>query len=191
MGNSKAKRSASSTHNLFVAIELTEATQKALDRYDQVILDASPRTRLVRGENRHITIAFLGKTPFIAQAEASLLSCSIEPFSILIGGFGVFGKGGSRVLWAGVDKSPALMQCEKTVRSTLQQAGFSLPDRAFSPHITLARGWDRTHAVNLDQLRSSVQAITMPVEALQLWQTDHEDGKTLYRSLALKKLEPS
>ena len=176
--------------NVFVAITLDDDVRERLRPYDAAVLDAAPRTRLVRSENRHITLAFLGETPRLDDAREALAAVNASAFELLIGGFGTFGRGSRQVLWVGVDRSPEIVACERAVRAAFERRNFTLPERAFTPHITLARGWNRKAAVPLDELRAAVQPLTMAVDRLSLLQTDHEDGHTVYRTLAERELVP-
>jgi 2'-5' RNA ligase len=43
------------------------------------------------------------------------------------------------VLWVGIDDQPALMALQASVERAVAAVGFEPEDRAYSPHITLAR----------------------------------------------------
>ena len=170
--------------NVFVAITLDARARELLRAYDEVVLEAAPRTWLVRSENRHVTLAFLGETPRMDDAMEALAAVHAPAFTLWIGGFGTFGRGSRRVLWAGIERSPEIVACERAVRGVYGARGFPLEERAFTPHITLARGWPRKAPLDLPALRAAVEPIAMPVDAIKLLQTDREDGHTVYRTLA-------
>ena len=55
-------------------------------------------------------------------------------------GFGFFPQAQRpRVFWAGVAAPPALAELAARVESHMEKIGFAREDRAFSPHLTLAR----------------------------------------------------
>ena len=57
-----------------------------------------------------------------------------------ISGVGFFGqRKRARQAWAGVEKSPALIDLQRRVEAAVQRAGLPVEERKFSPHITLAR----------------------------------------------------
>ncbi len=90
----------------------------------------------------HITLRFLGDIPEPAFAELAeaLQQVHAYRFDLGIGGFGTFGTGDAlRILWAGVDAEPALLDLKRRVDSAVQRHGFPAEERRFTPHITLAR----------------------------------------------------
>ncbi len=126
---------------LFVAIELSDDIKAQLNRLKTNI----PTARWNKPFQMHITLRFIGADVPEAQVEpirAALADVSLKPFDLQLSGVGTFPKGHRkppRVLWAGVKKQPQLHQLHHQVEAALEKVGFAAEDRAFSPHITLAR----------------------------------------------------
>ncbi len=109
----------------------------------------APLARRVAGEgggrpvpamNLHLTLAFLGEVaPERVEAARSAASgIHGERFELVLDRVGAFRRAG--VGWAGPARAPrALLELQSALDSALRAAGFTLEDRPFAPHLTLAR----------------------------------------------------
>ena len=94
--------------------------------------------------NFHITLAFLGDTEEdkIKTINKMLKSACVGSgeFEIVIKGAGVFKNfRDPRVIWTGIEHSEKLNELFKSVKHGLKEAGMTIEDRPFSPHLTLGR----------------------------------------------------
>ena len=127
----------------FIAIDLPEPLHAALAEAQQVFRSACRDARWTRPEGIHLTLKFLGEisdaqTKQVVEALAQI--GPFEPFSVEVKGFGFFPQAQRpRVFWAGVAAPPALAELAARVESHMEKIGFAREDRAFSPHLTLAR----------------------------------------------------
>ena len=142
-------RGAALSVRLFFAVELPAEVQNALGKLRAEEAWAGDY-RWVDPTSMHITLAFLGEQPAdvvepltrIGQAAAS----ATQRGRLSIGEPGSFGpRRAPRVLWVGLAGDlDNLNQLHTALTSALRQHGFPVEDRAFSPHVTLARR--RQHA---------------------------------------------
>lgn len=127
----------------FIAIALPNAVHAELARQQQLCRRAGRDARWTRAEGIHLTLKFLGEissaqTQGVAEALAGL--GNLEPFSVEIRGFGFFPEARRpRVFWAGVEAPQALAALASRVEEALATLGFAREQRAFNPHLTLAR----------------------------------------------------
>ena len=123
---------------LFVAIDIPEELKQRIGALQGGLPDA----HWSRPDLAHITLSFLGEV-----SEADMLDLGvalgkiISPnFTLKLEGVGVFGNTKRpRILWAGVEQSPALFHLQQKVTNVALKQGLQLEDRRFKPHITLAR----------------------------------------------------
>ena len=107
--------------------------------------------RWVHREDYHITLAFLGsvKEPQLASV-IELVSNAIkeaESFPLHIEGLDLFGnQRAPRIFWAAVNEEEKLFRLQHIIHHTCMVAGFTLEDRPYHPHITLARKWSADEA---------------------------------------------
>ncbi len=117
--------------------------------------------RWVSPESVHLTLAFLGEVADgqVGAAESALRrGCAGMPaLDLAATGIGAFpNQDRARVLWAGVTgELRALRELRSALAAALREEGFVVDDRAYHPHITLARsrslrplpdGLDRTQS---------------------------------------------
>ena len=99
--------------------------------------------RATPAENLHLTLAFLGSVPAVAHrggrsGRRARRGDGGAVRAARSSGVGWFRNAG--VAWIGPDAvAPALQQVADALRDALRDAGFALEERAFHPHLTLAR----------------------------------------------------
>ena len=98
-----------------------------------------------RVENIHLTLKFFGnvtldRIPAISAAAARAVA-ELESFKIGVGNTGVFPRPSRpQVLWIGVsDPSGKLSDLHQRLDKECATEGFPKEDRAYRPHLTLAR----------------------------------------------------
>jgi len=108
-------------------------------------------------ETWHVTLQFLGPAgpEQAACVTARLGALRAAPFTVRIDGLGFFDRTG--VFWAGVPLTAELLALQQQVVGATRSCGFVPEDRAYSPHITLARSKGRAGASALAPLRKSVE----------------------------------
>ncbi len=127
----------------FIAIDLPDALHAALTDAQNNFRGVCRDARWTRPEGIHLTLKFLGEisdaqTKQVVEALNAL--GSFEPFPVEVKGFGFFpGDNRPRVLWAGVTAPPALADLAGRIETAMEKIGFAREDRAYSPHLTLAR----------------------------------------------------
>ncbi len=175
---------------LFVALDLPEYTLEALDQL----------TEPMRGltwsmpENRHLTLFFLGETPEerIEAVRVALRSISVAAFFMPVQGVGYFPpKGRPRVLWAGVGNGhPHLFQLQHRITDTLFGLGFDPGERAWQPHITLARCGGASAEAIRQYIKKHRDFETAPVRVTEfhLYASERQGGRRFYPLVETFKL---
>jgi 2'-5' RNA ligase len=127
---------------IFVALDLDPAIREQIQKFVEEIDTMAPGARWISSESLHVTLKFIGEQPdaAISQIEASLRSIQAEPFRVSFSGTGFFPTPrAARVFWIGIEAQDALARLAKAIDAALAQLGIPNEDRAFSPHLTLAR----------------------------------------------------
>ncbi|MBU0676361.1 MAG: RNA 2',3'-cyclic phosphodiesterase [Proteobacteria bacterium] len=144
---------------LFIALELSEAAQDALDS----ISVGLPGARWVGRRLRHLTMRFLGEVPVeISRAIGNGLATVKSPtFQLRMKGIGWFPpRGMPHVVWGGVEENDYLLLLKLNIDQALRQLGIAGESRSFFPHITIAR-LKGTPPGALEEYRDQNQAITI------------------------------
>lgn len=140
---------------LFVAMDIPEDVRNSLAAIAAKLRVAYPSARWARITGLHVTLKFIGETPAekMERIETALSAIPVRaPISINFRGLGFFpNERRPRVLWAGVQASAELRELAAAVDTALHPLGIPREERAFTPHLTLARfdsprGLDSFHA---------------------------------------------
>jgi 2'-5' RNA ligase len=128
---------------LFVALVVPSEVREKLAALICELRAIAPKEKWVRAENLHVTLKFIGevapeKLEAIRGALAIVLSDS--PVKLDFRGLGFFPhEKHPRVFWAGIEASPNLKKLAADIDLAVGKLGIPREERAFSPHLTLAR----------------------------------------------------
>ena len=178
----------------FIAVELGEQARTALATIIRELADALPSVRFVDPESLHLTLAFLGELDddrlALASEAARAAARTPAPFDLGIGGLGVFGpRRAPRVVWAGVTGDvERLQEAQRRLADELAARGFLLDERAYSPHLTLARIKRPLETDELATLERFLRApagepAPIPVRALSVMKSELLRGGARYTRL--------
>jgi 2'-5' RNA ligase len=129
----------------FIAIDLNDEARSYLHEQIQRLARALPRVRWVDPETLHLTLAFLGELddePLEQAIQATTeVAQAASPFRVRVGSLGLFGPAQNpRVIWIGLaGRLQPLLDLQARLAARLMQAGFPPEERAYAPHLTLAR----------------------------------------------------
>ncbi len=127
---------------VFVALDLDPSIRKQIEDFAQQVYGFAADARWMSAESLHVTMKFVGEKPeaTVKQIETSLRSIHAEGFQLRFSGTGFFPTPRSaRVFWIGIEAQPALSNLAREIDKALAKIGIAKEDRAFSPHLTLAR----------------------------------------------------
>jgi 2'-5' RNA ligase len=127
---------------LFVAIDLDPEIRERVASYVEGLEKLAAAVRWSRPDAWHITLKFIGEVnqEMVARIKEQLGRISAAPARIRLGGTGFFPTPRSaRVFWAGVEGNSNLLHLAEAVERTLGAIGIAFEERAFTPHLTLAR----------------------------------------------------
>ncbi|MGE5503729.1 MAG: RNA 2',3'-cyclic phosphodiesterase [Actinomycetota bacterium] len=122
---------------LFVGLALPAELAGRLETMEAGI----PGARWVEARNLHITLRFIGEVEEgVAHDIHDALAELVAPaFDVEIRGVGLFGGRAPHALYAGVERSDALVRLRDKVESAVVRTGQPPEPRKFTPHVTLAR----------------------------------------------------
>jgi 2'-5' RNA ligase len=176
---------------LFVALDFPDEVRDAVRELIANLRPLCKSARWVRPERMHITLKFIGHVPAekLDPIRAALASVrSSAPVEMHFRGVGFFpNERRPRVAWCGMEVSQNLAQLAADIERGLEPLGIAREQRAFVPHLTLAR-FESPHGV--DKLVRHVQKMTPPDFGSARETEFHLYESTLKRSGAeYKKLE--
>ena len=143
---------------LFAAIDIPEDLKEALRSFvsrlrPTVEINWSPVTNL------HVTTMFIGEWPAerLDEMKRALTSVPLSgAIDITVKGIGWFpNQRRPRVFWAGVEGGEPLRALARATEQAVAQLGVPVDERAYSPHLTLAR---IREAVSLARLYETLES---------------------------------
>jgi len=170
---------------LFVGISFPPELKLQLS----LLCSGIPGAKWVDPGNFHLTLRFIGEIgeDVAADIDDALRRLRARRFTLQLAGTGVFGGGDKpRTLWAGVERSPALVGLRDKIEQALVRAGLSPEPRKFAPHVTLARLYNPP----LDKLRdflaahSLFRAEPLPVSGFSLIASFQTKAGSVYEDQA-------
>lgn len=132
------------TLRLFLAVELKDTTiLEKIENIQSELGATKTRMKLVRPENLHFTLKFLGTTPeaLVNEISAIMQRIDVKKFPVTITELGCFPRlSRPRVIWLGLSQGfDHLTRIAKFLDEELHTIGFEQEKRPFSAHLTLAR----------------------------------------------------
>lgn len=181
---------------LFTAIELTEAARMAIAGEQERAVEALGRTRgqlrLVRPEQMHLTLVFIGEvsdTRAAAIADLMTGDMPVQPFRIGFGGVGAFPeRGAPRVLYLDVVTGMSdTIDLHDKVSDRLARAGVGRDERPFHPHLTLGR-WRQSRSSDRPGISARAEIAAIEVDRVALFQSRLSSSGSAYTRLASSRL---
>ena len=165
---------------LFYALVPSEREKRSILRWQEELEKVSEAGRYTPSENLHMTLQFLGEIPpeRVKALKEILLSAvrTCGPFDLALDDYGWFAGKGQEQLWYLTGSSPEAAEISDTLGQLLTENGFMVENRAFVPHVTLARRCKlRSNAVP-----ESADPVTISVQRLWLMESRQIRGSTVY-----------
>jgi RNA 2',3'-cyclic 3'-phosphodiesterase len=127
---------------IFVGIDLENAIRNKIARFLEGVSGFAPEARWVTPESLHITLKFIGeqKPEQVALIGQRLRKIESRMIGINVSGYGFFPTAKApRVFWIGIHADPTLSELATNIDKATGELGVPREERAFSPHLTLAR----------------------------------------------------
>ena len=186
---------------VFVALDIPEEVRAAIGALIEKLRPTSKIARWVRTEGVHVTLKFIGEIPpeKIEPIKAALAQIRFpENLSLKFRGVGFFpNERRPRVLWAGIEAGEELGALAAAVETSLEPLGIAKDQRAFSPHLTLARFDTARHkpsASAFDRLHEAISKAgplefgSSTASEFHLYQSTLKRGGAEYTRLATFRL---
>jgi len=185
-----------SARRAFIAIELSASVQDVIQKQTARLREALGESlvRWIPAGNIHLTLKFLGDLPashvdFIKQM-LSQEAAKHRRFDLQLGGLGAFPNSNQpRVLWLGLQASPALSALQRDIEAAAERLGYQKEQRAFSPHLTLGRTRQGLAAMDLQKISLGMASVQLGriaparVDSVHLFKSDLGPAGPLYTKL--------
>jgi 2'-5' RNA ligase len=184
---------------MFCAFELPENLRTQINEHAKNVRDAvsDAAASWSRPENIHLTVKFFGnveqeRIPAISAAAERIVK-QFSPVQIEVGSTGVFPRPSRpQVLWIGInDPSHGLAKLQQQLEDEFAREGFAKEDRAFRPHLTIARIRNPHNAARIAQahLEMNFNTVELTLDELVLFRSELGSKGSKYTSISRHRLE--
>jgi 2'-5' RNA ligase len=163
---------------------------RRLAEVQSMLANSGADLKMVKPQNIHITIRFLGdiQPHMIDSIYEEMKKISFNPFMVELVGLGAFPKlNYPRVVWVGIKKGPnELKDVFKQLEPRLRRLGFSPDTKGFSPHLTITRvrtGRNKARLAELVRELENYEFGTIKAECLRLKKSDLTPRGPVYTNL--------
>ena len=175
-------------HRLFVAIRPPETVRALL----LGVMGGISGARWQTADQIHLTLRFVGEVDR-HQAEdvgAALAAIHHRRFEIAINGIGAFERRGQpETVWAGVTPHEPLKTLHKKVDQAMTRVGIEPDQRAYLPHITLARlKRDSGSVRNLLEASGGLRSLPFLVDRFALFESQLTPDGAVYNAVETYRL---
>jgi 2'-5' RNA ligase len=171
-------------HRLFAALRPPHAMRAQL-------IDAMggvPGARWQSDDQLHLTLRFIGEVarPQAEDIAACLATIDHPQPGIALAGAGAFDrKGRVHTLWAGIAADAGLALLQRRIERALARAGFAPEQRAYKPHITMARLGRATGPVEPFLARAAtLSSVPATLDAFFLFESRLGSDGAVYEAVA-------
>jgi 2'-5' RNA ligase len=159
----------------FLAAWPDDATRQRCDELTRQLRTHVDHGRVMRPENLHLTLAFIGELADARGAEVAARCAALPPPAVdwELDEIGFFAR--PRVLWAGGQASNALGALAARARALLDELVIGYDRKPFVAHVTLLRDVKR-----YDGPRVIAPPIAFPIRDLGLYRAGRDDAGARY-----------
>ena len=126
---------------LFVAIDLPPEMREVLKSSQEELAKSRARLSVVRPENIHITLKFIGEVDqdLVPAIQERLAGITGRPFEVSVSGISADNRRRPRVVWCDIIDGGRCASLNDQIEEALEPLGIRKESRTFRPHATLAR----------------------------------------------------
>lgn len=170
---------------LFTAITFPEEVKRKLTDIQQMLKSGSLRGNFTNDENLHLTLVFLGEVApnRVGLVQNAIANSPFSSFELTMKGVGRFKREGGDIVWVGIDMSKDLSTLHARLAEQLAAAGFTLEERGFKPHLTLAREVKFREDFDLAGFSHGLEEIHTLVSKISLMKSERLSGKLTYTQI--------
>lgn len=170
---------------LFIAVHLEEEVKDQIEALINRLSHYATQGRFVSKENLHLTLEFLGEIEEerVAVLKEMLNDLAYTSFPLKMTELGHFTSRKGNIYWLGLEPSEELYALQRLLHRQLLEKQFEVEDRAFLPHITIARKLKFKGNFNQKAITDQIEHIETKVERIVLMESKNVARKLVYSTI--------
>jgi 2'-5' RNA ligase len=175
---------------LFIAINFTEDVKNELCLTMERLKSYANQGNFTRRENLHLTLVFLGEVApeSIRNIKSAMEKVIVAKFLLSLSGLGYFKRNGGDIYWMGVESNNSLAALHSQLSRGLTQAGFTLDNREYKPHLTLGREIRLIDRFDYEAFAKTIKPLNQEVDKISLMKSERIKGRLIYSEIYAKLL---
>ena len=175
---------------LFIAIQFPPEIVSHLEIIQKELMRHTLSGHFVESSNLHLTVLFLGEMEAtrLNMVKDAMRRITVPSFSVLLQDVSSFKTQEGRLYYVNVKKNDQLETIVAELKETLNRFGFSLENKEYKPHITLAREVVLEEEFDLANYCQSITHKRVDVEKVCLMRSDRIDHQVVYKEVASRHL---
>lgn len=176
---------------LFISINFNVDVKDRIIEIENKLKEYALKGNFTRVENLHLTLVFLGEVneKNIEKIELSMSHIATSPFKLLFNDMGCFKRNGGDIWWLGAEHSSILFDLQKKLSMDLQELGFPVEQRKYTPHLTLGREVLLNEKFSRMDISNQIEPIAVDVCKISLMKSERINGKLTYTEIYGKDLK--
>lgn len=134
----------------------------------------------------HLTLFFIPAADNVDNYAKALALIKAPPFRLALAGLGSFV---GRVLWAGVEPAPGLMNLQSQIAARMEALGEEREKRPYRPHITLCRLKSPLSQTMKRAARAAKCAGAWEANEFCLYESELHPGQALHKIIGVYRLK--
>lgn len=175
---------------LFIGIPFDDPTLENIITMQESCMHIMDKGVLTQREQLHMTLIFLGEVP--PQQVPVIVTCmekiSLEAFTLTFNHLGTFRQQQGALLWLGISPQPTCISMQKELAAAIRNKGYTLENRKFTPHVTIARKVIWNKASQSAEKSIKVIEYTASVKKICLYQSSFIHGRLEYSVIHTQNL---
>ncbi len=163
----------------FFALTFNDKAKRYLMDYQKKLRKHAIKGRNTRGQNLHVTLAFIGESSQEQKNKLIEILHQLTPDCdhLVVDRLGSFCQKSGRLVWMGISKTQELMELHSNLQKKLTESSFVTESQKYLPHITLAR-----HIYgNIKLEKIHIDPYLIDVRSIALLESKFIDGRLVYQ----------
>lgn len=176
---------------LFIAINFNKDIKRDIQDIVDKVKAYAQKGNFVNKELMHLTLEFLGEVPEdrLVEIKDVMNELKMTPFSFSLSNLGLFNRPEGDIYWLGLRENRELIDLQKTLHKLLNERGFKLEERKYTPHLTIGRKVKMEDVFKPDDFREAINKILVSVGSIDLMKSENINGKLTYTKIYSKDLK--
>ncbi len=168
---------------IFIAILFTSEVIEQVANYREILTKQNIKGNYQRDDLLHVTLHYIGETSpeDLVSIITKIKEINMDSFEISTSQFNYFGKeNAKKLIYLAIEENQQLLKCHRLVIDKLNDLGYQIDKRVYTPHTTLIR---QASNIAEDIKKITLKSIKVSVKEIHIMESRRVDNLLVYQSL--------